>query len=197
MLAEFREGGTLMLALLARNWWLLALRGVLAILFGVIAILWPGITLLALVLLFGAYALVDGVFAIVSAIRTTDRRQRWWSLLIEGIVSIVLGVVAFIWPNITALALLYVIAIWAVLTGVFEIVTAIRLRQEITGEWLLGLSGVASILFGLILIVLPGTGALAIVWMIGVYAIVFGVLLVVLAFRLRGRGRTDRPRRVV
>jgi uncharacterized membrane protein HdeD (DUF308 family) len=188
-----------MLLVLARNWWMLALRGLVAVLFGLVAIVWPGLTLTALVLLFGAYALVDGVFAVVSALRTASRQSRWWMLLIEGVIGIVIGVVTFLWPDITALALLYLIAAWAIVTGVFEILAAIRLRREITGEWLLALSGIASVLFGLLLVILPGAGALAVVWLIGIYALIFGVLLIVLAFRLRSWGRTAtrRTQRVI
>jgi uncharacterized membrane protein HdeD (DUF308 family) len=171
--------------MLARNWWALALRGLIAVLFGVVAIVWPGITIGALVFLFGAYVLVDGLFAIVGAIRQAGDSPRWWTLLIEGIVGVGAGIIAFLWPDLTALALLYIIAFWAILTGVLEIVTAIRLRREMEREWLLGLAGIASIIFGLILVVFPGSGALAVVWLIGVYAVVFGIALIALGVRLR------------
>jgi uncharacterized membrane protein HdeD (DUF308 family) len=171
---------------LARNWWAVALRGLFAVLFGFAALAWPGITLAALVALFGAYALVDGLFAIVSAVVNAGRQPRWWALLLEGLLGVAAGIAAFVWPGITALVLLYVIAAWAIVTGIFEIVAAIRLRREIRGEWLLALGGLASVLFGLSLIVFPVAGALTVVWLIGAYALVFGVLLLVLAFRLRG-----------
>jgi uncharacterized membrane protein HdeD (DUF308 family) len=175
-----------MLETLTRNWWVLAVRGGIAVVFGIVALIWPGLTVLALVLLFGAYALVDGVLALYAAL--VDRRrtggQRAW-LAVEGVVGVLAAIVAFVWPQITALALLYVIAAWALITGVAEIFTAIRLRQEIQGEWLLALSGVLSILFGIVAVVYPRTGALAIVWVIAVYAIIFGIALLVLAFRLR------------
>lgn len=177
---------------LARNWWALALRGLFAVLFGLAVFIWPGLTLLALVALFAAYALVDGVFSIVAAIRAAGRHARWWPLLLEGLLGIAAGVVAFLWPNITALALLYVIAAWAIVTGVFEIVAAIRLRREIEGELLLGLAGLASVIFGVLLILFPGAGALAVLWLIGGFAIAFGILLILLGFRLRGRqGRSE------
>lgn len=175
-----------MLQRAARNWWMLALRGMFAILFGVLAFLLPGLTLAALVLLFGAYAFVDGLFAIVAGIRSYGEQARWWALVLEGIVGVVVGVLTFLYPGITALVLLYFIAAWALITGVLEIVAAIRLRKEIQGEWMLALAGIASVLFGILLLVLPGSGALAVIWLIGSYAVVFGILLLILAFRLRG-----------
>ncbi|HEX5167118.1 MAG TPA: HdeD family acid-resistance protein, partial [Thermomicrobiales bacterium] len=157
--------------ILVRNWWSLVLRGVLAVLFGVVAILWPDITLGALIILFGAFALVDGVFAIAGAINQAGDVPRWWVLLLQGLAGVVSGILAFVWPDLTALALLYIIAAWAVVTGVLEIVAAIRLRQEIEGEWLMGLAGLMTFVFGLLLIVFPGSGAVALVWLIGAYAI--------------------------
>ena len=171
---------------LARNWWALALRGLFAVLFGLVALALPGIALGALVLLFGAYALVDGVFAIIAAVRAAETHARWGSLAIEGIAGIIAGIVAFAVPGLTAIVLLYVIAFWAIVTGVFELTTAIRLRKEIKGEWTLALAGVASVVFGILLLLFPGAGALAVVWLIGAYALIFGGLLLVLAFRLRG-----------
>jgi uncharacterized membrane protein HdeD (DUF308 family) len=174
-----------MVIVLSRNWWTLALRGLFAVLFGIMAFAWPGITLGALVLLYGAYAFADGVLAIAAALVGRTVGVPWWSLLIEGLAGIGVGIITLIWPGITALVLLYLIAFWAVVTGVFEIVAAIRLRKEIRGEWLLALSGVLSVLFGVALIVSPGAGALAVVWLIGAYAIVFGALMIALALRLR------------
>src|SRR5262249_17224658 len=124
---------------LARNWTAVLLRGVMGIVFGLITFFAPGVTLAALVLLWGAYAFVDGVLAIVSAIRRRGGSQHWWLLLLEGIAGVVVGVMTFAWPGITALVLLYMIAAWALVTGVFEIAEAIRLRKAITGEWLLAL----------------------------------------------------------
>src|SRR3954454_23547594 len=160
-----------MVIVLARNWWALALRGLFAVLFGIAAFAWPGITLGALVLLYGAFALVDGVFAIAAALAGQARRAPWWALLIEGVAGIAVGIMTFAWPGITAIALLYLIAAWALVTGVFEVVAAIRLRKEIQGEWMLALSGILSILFGLALVANPAAGALAVVWLIGAYSI--------------------------
>src|SRR5439155_14286490 len=175
-----------MLTQLARNWWVVALRGVAAILFGILAFIWPGLTVAALVLLFGAYALVDGVFAIVGAFQHRHEHDRWWVLLLEGIAGIIAGVLTFIYPGVTALVLLYFIAAWAIVTGIIEIVAAIRLRKEIHGEFWLALSGIFSLLFGVLIVLFPGAGALTVVWLIAAYAILFGITMLALAFRLRG-----------
>lgn len=182
-----------MIRFLARNWRALALRGLWAILFGLVALVWPRVTLLALVVMFGAFVLIDGIFALVAVIRATERPARWWTVLIEGLAGIGVGVLTFVWPNITALVLLYLIAAWAMITGVFRIMAAIRLRfdrltterREITGEWLLILSGAVSALFGLLLAAFPGAGAVAVAWLIGIFALLFGALSLALAFRLR------------
>ena len=170
---------------LTQNWWVLALRGVVGILFGIITFVWPGISLAALVFLYGAYAFADGVLAIVTAVRRRGA-DRWWLLLLQGIVGIGAGVVTWLWPGITALALLAIIAAWALMGGALQVAAAIRLRKVITGEWLLVLSGVLSIALGILLVAFPGPGALALVIWIGAYAFVFGILLLVLGFRLRG-----------
>ena len=172
---------------LARHWWVIALRGLVAVLFGILAFAWPGMTLAALVLLFGAYALVDGVLGIVAALRGESEQR--WAMLIEGVVGVLAGLAAFAWPDLTALVLLYIIAFWAILTGALEIFAAIRLRQVIDNEWALILGGALSVLFGVILVVAPGAGALAVVWLIGAYALVFGVVLLALSWRLRGHAQ--------
>lgn len=172
---------------LTRNWWLLALRGVAAIIFGVVAWAWPDITLTTLIIVFGAYALVDGVFSIVHVLTTRDRPTNWPWLLLQGILGVGVGIGTIVWPDLTALALLYVIAAWAIVTGAMQIAAAVELRREIQGEFWLGLGGIASIAFGILAFVFPGAGALALVWMIGVYAIIFGVAALLLAFRLRDR----------
>jgi uncharacterized membrane protein HdeD (DUF308 family) len=179
---------------LARRWWAVVVRGVAAIVFGVLTLLVPGVTLAALVLLFGAYAIVEGIFNVIASLSGGPAGERWWVLLFEGIVSIAAGVVTFLWPGLTALVLLWVIAGWAIVTGVLEIAAAIRLRREIEGEWTMALSGALSILLGIGIFVLPAVGALAVAATIGVYAIVFGVLLLGLGFRLRRLARhASRP----
>ncbi len=185
-----------MLGTLKRHWWLLVLRGLAAVLFGVLAFIWPNLALASLVLLFGAYALVDGVLTIIAAFRRTDTDRHWWVLLLEGVVGILAGVAAFVWPGLTALALLYLIAAWAIITGIFEIIAAVRLREEIEGEFWLGLGGLLSLIFGILLVLMPGPGALAVVWLIAGYAIAFGVLLVILGFRVRQAPAIDRAHSV-
>ena len=175
---------------LARNWWSLVIRGIAAILLGVVTFAWPGITLAALVLLYGAYALVDGVMAIIGAVRAVQSHERWGALLIEGIAGIVAAAITVAWPGITALALVFVIAAWAIVTGVFELVAAVRLRKYVTGEWLLALGGIASIAFGVLIIIAPLAGALVIALWVGAYTLVFGVLMIALGFRLRSWGKT-------
>jgi uncharacterized membrane protein HdeD (DUF308 family) len=159
-----------------------------AILFGVLTIFRPGVTLAALILLFGAYAVVNGLFTIVAAIANRHGERHWVSLIVSGVLSIALGVLTFLLPGLTGIVLLYLIAAWAIVTGIAEIMTAVKLRQVITGEWLLIVAGVVSVLFGVFLAAFPGPGALAVTLWIGTYAIVIGILLVALAFRLRSWG---------
>ena len=174
-----------MLLTLTRYWWAVVLRGVAAVLFGLMALIWPGITVIVLVALFGAYALVDGIIGLGTAVFGGRQRGRRGWLVVEGIAGVLAGIFTFAWPGVTALVLLWLIAAWAVVTGVLEIVAAVRLRREIQGEWLLALSGVISVLFGILLAVWPAAGALSVVFVIGIYAIVFGVALVGLGLRLR------------
>jgi uncharacterized membrane protein HdeD (DUF308 family) len=173
-----------MAVIISAKWWTFIVRGLLGILFGILAFIMPGPTLLGLVLLFGAYSIADGVFNIVGAFRAEGEESRWWVLLIEGVVGIAAGVIAFVLPGLTALALVYLIAGWAIATGVLEIVAAIRLRRQIRGEWIMALAGVLSIVFGVLIAIRPGAGALALVWWIGAYAIVFGALLIALGIRI-------------
>ncbi len=169
---------------LPRHWWVVALRGLAAIVFGILTLIWPGVTLTVLVLLFGAYAIVDGILSLYVAVRSGGNHV--WAPLLEGIVGIVAGLVAFFLPGLTALALLFVIAAWAILTGILEVIGAVRLRRVISNEWMLIFSGVLSVIFGLVLIAQPGAGALAVVWLIGIYAVIFGIAMLGLAWRLRG-----------
>jgi uncharacterized membrane protein HdeD (DUF308 family) len=178
-----------MLEQFIRNWWLYAVRGVVAVIFGIMALAWPKETILTLVLLFGAYALVDGTFAVFAGVASRRYFERWWAVLLEGLVGIIIGLLTFFWPNITALALLYLIAAWALITGILEIVAAIQLRRVITGEWMLVLGGLLSIILGVLLFVFPGAGAVSVVWLIGIYAIVFGISEIIFAFRLRSLRR--------
>jgi uncharacterized membrane protein HdeD (DUF308 family) len=180
------ERRTVMASHLARNWWVLALRGVLGILFGIVAFVWPDATLAALILVFGAYVFVDGIFAVVAGIGMRKQMDRWWLLGLEGAAGIILGLLTFRSPDTTALVLLLFIATWSIITGVFEIAAAARLRKMIPNEWLLIVSGVVSIIFGALLIAQPGAGAISIVWLLGAYALLFGMLTLMLAFRLRG-----------
>lgn len=175
---------------LAREWWLVALRGAISIAFGIVAFVWPGMTLLTLVLFFGAYMFVDGIVAFAQAIRFRHDRERWPMLLLEGVLGIAIGIVTFLVPAITALAWLYTIAAWAIVTGVLEIVLAIRLRREIKNEIFVVLTGILSIALGIVLVLMPLAGLVAWVWAVGAYAIVFGGLLIGLAIRLRNAGRS-------
>jgi uncharacterized membrane protein HdeD (DUF308 family) len=173
-------------SILSRRWWLLLLRGLIAIAFGVVSWVQPGLSLASLVLLFGAYSLADGVLNAWTALEGHREHEHWWVLFLEGLLGIGVGVLTFLAPGLTALALLFYIAIWAIATGVLEIVAAIRLRKEIENEWMLIVAGLASVVFGALLMAQPAAGALALLWLIASYAIFFGVLLVVLAFKVRG-----------
>lgn len=170
----------------SRYWWLIALRGAIAVLFGILAWIWPGITLLALVVLWGVYSLADGVLSLITAFRWRDSGKPLWALIAVGLAGIAAGSVALLWPQITALVLLMFIAAWAIVIGIFQIVTAIRIRKEIDNEWLLGLSGTISVIFGVLMVASPGAGAIAVVWLIGLYAVFFGILLIGLSLKLKG-----------
>jgi uncharacterized membrane protein HdeD (DUF308 family) len=176
-----------MLHMLRRNWWIVAVRGVAGIVFGILAFALPGLTLASLVLLFGAFALVDGAAALIASIRgdpgTSGHR---WLMLVIGVAGVTAGILTLINPGITAIALLYAVATWAIVVGAIQVIAAVALRRQLTGEiWLL-LGGVASISFGVVLLVAPGTGLLALAWLVGTYAIVFGVTHLALALRLHG-----------
>jgi len=169
---------------LARNWWLMVLRGLCAVGLGLAALVRPNLTLVALVLLFGVYLLVDGLLAVIAGLTRSKGSRPWWLLLIEGLIGIGAGVVAVLSPGLTAIALLYLLAAWAILTGALEIVSAIRLRKDIESEGLLALSGILSITLGAVLVIWPQAGGLALVWLMGSYALAFGLLLVGLGLRL-------------
>jgi len=171
--------------ILSRYWWMILLRGIVAILFGAMVFAQPGITLVSLVFVFACFAIFDGVTNIATALGGRQEHDHWWILLLAGIAGVMIGVLTFVSPQITALALLFYIAIWAVATGLMQIVAAVRLRKEIEGELWLGLAGLASVLFGTLLVAAPGAGALAVLWLIGSYAIVYGVILLILAMRAR------------
>lgn len=181
---------------LTQNWWLVVLRGVAAILFGIAAFVWPGPTLFALIILFGLYALIDGFIAVATSVSHSKDSPRWWVFLIEGLVGVVIGIVALVWPGLTTLALLGMIAAWSIITGVLEIAAAIRLRRAITNEWMLALGGILSIALGVVLLLQPLAGTLIIVWTMGAYAIISGVLWVILGFQLRSVDKTLRPQTV-
>jgi uncharacterized membrane protein HdeD (DUF308 family) len=182
-----------MLPTVSGNWWAMALRGVAAILFGLAAIIWPSLTLAVLIILYGAYAVVDGAFAIVAGVRAGTGTRRWL-LLAEGALGILAGLIAVLWPGITALVLLYIISFWAIFGGILRIVGAILLRREIDNEWSMALSGALWVLLGIVLAVLPGVGLLSLAWLIGVFALGVGVTLLVLAFRVRGQGTGESSR---
>ena len=170
---------------LARQWDWITLRGVVALGFGVMAFVWPEPTLIALTRVWGAYVFLDGVLALMAAYRIRDQRKPLWPLLIVGVLGIAAGIVAFIWPDISAWSLLLLIAAWALVMGAFQIASAITIRKSIDNEWLLGLSGIISMIFGVVMIAYPRAGALAVAWTIGTFAIPFGLLLIMLGFRLR------------
>ncbi|HEY1251352.1 MAG TPA: DUF308 domain-containing protein [Thermoanaerobaculia bacterium] len=170
---------------LAQHWWVVLLRGVLAILFGVMAFSWPGMTLLILVLIWGAYALVDGIFEVIAGVR-----GKWGSLVLLGLLGIAAGIITFFRPGITVISLVWVFAFWAIVTGVLQVAAAIRLRKEVQGEWLWVVSGLFTVLLGVLLLLYPGAGALSVTWLIASLAIAWGILLVMLSFKLKGLGST-------
>ncbi len=174
-----------MFRIYGKYWWSFLLRGALATLFGLIAIFLPGITLEVMIIFFGAFLVVDGVVSFYVSLKGRGKGLNWGVLLLEGLLGIAVGVFTLIWPGITVLAIVLLVAFWAMVTGVLEIIAAVSLRNEIQGEWLLGLSGILSILFSVVLFVNPGIGAVTLIWLIGIYAIVFGVAMIFLGLRLR------------
>ncbi len=178
-----------MINVLVRNWGYIAMRGVLAILFGGLTLFYPGVTVMTLVFLFGAYAVVDGAFMIASAVANRKTQPQWGMLLFGGILGVTAGVATYVWPAMTAVVLLAIIATWAILMGIVEIAVAIRLRKMISGEWVMVLSGLVAIAFGMLLVMQPVLGGIAVALLIGAYGVVSGVLLLALGFRLRNWGR--------
>jgi uncharacterized membrane protein HdeD (DUF308 family) len=180
---------SVLIGMVASNWRLILVRGLAAMAFGILCFVVPAISLLALVLVYGVYAIVDGIAALA-----WGARSHWWSMVAVGAISVLSGLVAFFWPGITALALLYVIAAWAIVRGVAEIGAAIHLRRRVSNEWLLALGGFVSLLFGVLIALFPGAGALSVLWLIGAFAVVFGLFAVALALRLRTGQRETPPR---
>ena len=185
-----------MLDLLARNWWLFAVRGVAAIVFGILAFVWPGLTLAVLVLLVAAYFLVDGLSLLVSlALGDPVARRNAWTVGLMGVLGVLVGIAAFVWPGATALSLLYIVAFWSIVLGVIQVITAIQMRREIRGELWMALGGAIAIIFGLYLVILPGAGLLSLVWLVGIWAVLFGISCLMFGLGLRGRraALTARP----
>ena len=183
--------------LISRTWWVLALQGACALAFGILALLWPDITLLWLVALFAAYALIAGVMTVVGVVRNRRREEYWWLLLLLGLSSIAAGVIAVLHPDLTALVLVLLMGANALVNGVLHIALAIQLRKVIRGEWLMVSAGIVSIVFGILVFLFPGAGALALVWLISAYAILIGILLLAVALRARALAKASgrRPRR--
>jgi len=184
-----------MIRAISKYWWVFTLRGVIAIAFGLASLLWPALTLGVMVLLFGLFALFEGGLTIVTSFKKGDEKGGW-TLLIEGLAGLLVCVIvllgssigAMLWPRVAAVMLVYYIAGWAILAGLFKILTAFRIRKEVKGEWILGLSGLISILVGLILIFRPEAGVLAVAWLIGIFAIILGIFLTLLGAKFRGMG---------
>lgn len=178
----------MLISVLVRNWWAFVIRGVLAVLFGIMALFLPGAAMLSLVLLFSIYALVDGIFAIASAVRAAQRHERWGLLILEGVVDILAAVAAASWPGLTVVVFVFLVAVWALLTGGLMLAAAFKVDAD-HGRWWMVLGGAVSVLYGAALVIAPLVGALVLTWWIGAYALVFGIAMLVLAFRLRAKAR--------
>ncbi len=174
-----------MLRSFSSYWWIILIRGILAILLGIVALVWTQAIALAIIFVFGAYAFVDGILAVVSGVNHRHVNPNWWLTLLEGLAGITAGIIAFTFPAFTLVVALYLIAAWAIITGILEIATAIRLREEVTNEWAMGLTGLLSFVLGIILVLYPATGATAVIYVLGIYALIFGALMIYLAFRVR------------
>jgi uncharacterized membrane protein HdeD (DUF308 family) len=187
--------------IVSRIWWSLAIRGVLAILFGIVAFFYTGQTLLALIYVFGVFAVLSGIASLVAAVRAGEAHQRWGWLAASGILSVAIGIVAFAWPGVTALAFVFLIAAWAILTGMAEIAFALAFPDTLAHPWLAGLAGIISVIFGILLAVWPRSGAITLTWLVGIYAIVYGATMLYYAYRLQGlrneaRALSDRGQRM-
>jgi uncharacterized membrane protein HdeD (DUF308 family) len=182
-----------MVTKLVRNWWAFVLRGLFALLVGLIALVWPSVTIGSLTLVYGFYTLLDGIFTVMAA-WSNRSNERWWVLLLSGLLGIAAGVITFVSPGVIALTLLTVIAVRSILTGLLEIVAAIRLRQKMENEWSLGLGGLASLIFGVLLLIWPASALVAISWTIGIYAFAFGIMMLLLGSRLHGLNKSIEER---
>lgn len=188
----------LMHRILEQNWWVIALRGILGILFGLVALFFPGVTILSLVLLFSAYMLVDGAFSIAGAIRSMGRNERWGWMLLNGICSILTAIVAFLWPGLTAIVFVLIIAAWSIVSGALMLTAAYRMRRGAGARGWLIFGGILSVLFGMLLVIAPLIGAIVLTWWIGAYVLVLSIFMLVVAFNLRSRatrsGGSEGPR---
>src|SRR6202158_496242 len=185
LIVSYSDRGLSMGSAIVVNWWALAIRGVVGILLGIAAVAWPGITLLVLIAVFAVYLLIDGVLALIAG-----ARARSWLLAVEGAAGIVAAILAVLWPGITALILVYLIAAWAIVTGALELGAAYLLRRVVKGEWLLVVGGVISIAFGILLAINPAAGLVTIVWLFGAYMLIFGAITLALGLRLRSTRAT-------
>ncbi len=174
--------------LVSRIWWILGLSGALAVVFGLVALFRPGKTILALVYVFGAFAVLSGLSLIVAAVRAGEAHRRWGWLAVSGIVGVAAGIVSLVWPGITALSLVFLIASWAIITGIAQIAFALQWPDTLPHPWLASLSGILSVVFGILLLVWPRSGAIALTWLLGIYAIAYGATLLYYAFRLQQLG---------
>jgi uncharacterized membrane protein HdeD (DUF308 family) len=168
-----------------KHWWQIAVRGFLALIFGILVLAWPGVSLLIFAIIFGAYVFVDGIFTLVAAVNYKAGAGRRTWLFIRGIAGIIVGLITFFWPAITALALVILIAAWALVTGVMELVFAFRANQDSAIRWMFAISGILSLILGILIVARPIAGMLVIIWIIGAYAVLAGILLIILGFRLR------------
>lgn len=176
---------------LAKYWWLFVLRGVMAVIFAILAFIWPALTLSVLVVFLGAYLFVDGLFSLVHGFRVIKKDSHWWVLVLEGVLGIAAGLVALFMPGITVVFLITLIAVWCLITGLLEIILAIRLRKELTNEWMLVVAGIFSIIFGILLFAQPLAGVVVIAWWLGAYALLFGFFLILVGMRLKKVGVTE------